>query len=177
MSVHGSGSTPSTIGFQNPAVSDPSLGVRGATGIVYTACSAITNVAYDTTLRTLTLSGPSQVFGTNITSTPLVLTSSGNQTNYTLPLLPGVPYMPVTLYTDSTNAHIAFTETNANWSRTVLFNGWTNVIATRISFAAGSTVRTNFNFDPVLTNGFSKVMHFYCVDGTNIIVTDGGRWR
>jgi hypothetical protein len=50
VSIHGSGGTPSTISFENPSVSDPSLGVRGATNLVLNGVPS----TYDSTTRTLT---------------------------------------------------------------------------------------------------------------------------
>jgi hypothetical protein len=58
ITIHGSGATASHISFQNPAVSDPSLGTRGATNVIVTLAPAITNVTYNTTDRQLTFSGP-----------------------------------------------------------------------------------------------------------------------
>lgn len=55
VSIYGSGSTPSTIGFANPPVYDSSLGVRGAIGGSVNGATG----SYDSVTRFLTLTAPS----------------------------------------------------------------------------------------------------------------------
>lgn len=51
VTIWGSGNTPSTVGFTTTPVTDPSLGVRGATNATQNGV----NATYDSTLRVLTL--------------------------------------------------------------------------------------------------------------------------
>jgi hypothetical protein len=135
------------------------------------------NIAAGGTLPALNAASVTNYNTTNIVLNPAVLTTSGTVTNFLIQLLPGIPAAPVTIYTLNTNVYFTFTGTNANWSRTVFLNGFTNTVETKIAWANTSTIRTNFNFDSVQTNGFGKIINFYSLDGTNIMATDGGRWR
>jgi hypothetical protein len=119
------------------------------------------------------------VRSTNVLLAPVSpLSATSNQTNYTVDLYPGVGGNLVQIYTANTNVFITLTGTNkSDWSRTVLLRGWTNTINIKVGFI--SRVRTNLNWIPWVTNGWSKVLHLYNADttGTNVIVTDEGPFQ
>lgn len=90
VSIHGSGNTPSTIGFQNPAISDPSLGTRGATNITYTTntvgsydtTNRILNVPYSVPQPTNSLVGPTNFINMALAYADLNMTAITTITNF-----------------------------------------------------------------------------------------------
>jgi hypothetical protein len=121
---------------------------------------------------------------TNLQSTNIVtaagsLASSGNATNYTVNLLPGEHGNIQQIYLANTNAYITVTGTNiADASRSVLFRAWTNTVASTISFKLPSW-RTNATLSLTVSNGYAALFNFYNPDttGTNVMVSDAGRWH
>lgn len=120
------------------------------------------------------------VAATNVQSTNIVgqtglLAASGNQTNYTVPLVLGSGNDALVIKAANTNIFITFTGTNVAYAnRTVIVDALTNTVVSRIGFI--SSVRTNFNVVAWATNGHFKQINFFNPDttGTNVLVTDGG---
>jgi len=139
-------------------------------------------VNYSTNAALGALSTNNAVALTNIPATNIVVTSgllaaSGNQTNYTVPLLPGPSGNLLQIYTANTNVFIRFSGTNvADAQRTVWLRGLTNTVTVTVGFDSGYVI-TNANFNAYLTNATAKFLNFYNLDttGTNVIVSDGGR--
>lgn len=118
------------------------------------------------------------IYATNIVVSPTtILASSGNSTNYTVPLLPGPSGNLLQIYTANTNVYIRFTGTNiADAQRTIWLRGLTNTVTVTVGFDTGYVI-TNANFNAYLTNATAKFINFYNIDttGTNVVVSDGGR--
>lgn len=92
-------------------------------------------------------------------------------TNYTLTF--GARW-PV-IVTANTNANISFAGIAAGMNGSIIFNAVTSSANCLVSIPAN--LITNVNLNTTVTNGWVKVLNFYCIDGTttNIIVTDGGQ--
>lgn len=120
---------------------------------------------------------------TNVIGSPGVLAPTGNQTNYTVPLVLGSGNDTLHIYLANTNAFITFTGTNVAFAnRSLILNGLTNTTtangnAVRVSFV--SAVKTNFNFNAWITNGQFKLLNFFTPDtaGTNVLASDAGFYR
>lgn len=122
---------------------------------------------------TFNLQSSTNLPSTNVVVSAQVLVSSGNQTNYTLNLLPGPSGNLVTIYPGNTNIFFTFTSTNqGNWHRSVLINAFSNSVPVSIGFA--SPVHKNLNYVGVVTNGTSEIFNFYNTDaaGTNVFASD-----
>lgn len=105
-------------------------------------------------------------------------TATSQQTNFTIPLLPGAGGKTITIYGRNTNFFLSFTGTNnAGWSRTVIFNCESNTPVSSIKFQ--QTVLTNANFLPFITNGWWGIANFYNPDaqGTNLMVSWTGLYH
>ena len=104
VSIYVGGATPSHLSFTIPPTVDPSLGVRGATGVVVTACSAISGWTYDTTLRMFTFTGPSVMqLGTWQTSSNLVFSAAATNSFYLPAITNQVSCLRGGVYNVSTN--------------------------------------------------------------------------
>lgn len=122
-----------------------------------------------------------QVQATNVLLTTSVLTASSQQTNFTIPLLPGSSGNMLKVYTVNTNCYLTFTGTNnSDWNRSVVFYAISNSVSANISFALGSaTYRTNSSLNLVVSNGWNRIINIYNMDatGTNLHVSDAGLYR
>ena len=124
--------------------------------------------------------GLTNIYSTNIVTQAGTLAVASAATNYTVNLLPGGMANLQQIYLANTNCYITFTGTNViDSQRAVLFRGWTNTVVSTLTFAL-PTWRTNYTTaNYFVTNGQSAVFNFYNTDttGSNVMVSDGGRWK
>jgi hypothetical protein len=116
---------------------------------------------------------------TNIVTSAGTLAPTSNATNYTVNLSAGEQGNIQQIFLANTNVYLSFTGTNVfDNGRTIIFNGWTNSVVSTITLNL-QFYHSNGPLSLFVTNGYSAVFTFYCPDGsgTNIMVSDGGRWR
>jgi hypothetical protein len=116
---------------------------------------------------------------TNIVAQTNILTATSAVTNYTVNLLQGGLGNMQVIYLANTNCFITFTGTNTAFNgRSVIFAGGTNTVVSSIYFALGNW-HTNTTANYYITNGYFAVFNIFTADasGTNILISDGGRWR
>ena len=156
---------------------------------VFGGSNYITSVAFNTPVTvnanysgTFTGNGAglTNIYSTNIVTQAGTLAVASDATNYTVNLLPGGMANLQQIYLANTNCYITFTGTNViDSQRAVLFRGWTNTVVSTLTFAL-PTWRTNYTTaNYFVTNGQSAVFNFYNTDttGSNVMVSDGGRWK
>lgn len=116
---------------------------------------------------------------TNIQTQSNQLQPTSNATNFTVNLTKGEIGNVQTIWLSNTNAYISFTGTNTpDTSRTVIFEGQTNTINSQLAFNCLG-YHTNAQYSTLVSNGYSAIFNFYNLDssGTNIMISDGGRWH
>ena len=116
---------------------------------------------------------------TNIIAQTNILTATSAITNYTVNLLPGGLGNMQVVYLANSNCFITLTGTNTAYNgRSILFTGWTNTVVSSIYFVLGNW-HTNTTANYYITNGYSAVFNIFTADatGTNILISDGGRWK
>tara|TARA_R110000868_G_scaffold183873_2_gene425219 strand:- start:1617 stop:4679 length:3063 start_codon:yes stop_codon:yes gene_type:complete len=123
--------------------------------------------------------GITNIVSTNVVTANGTNVSTGSATNYTVNLLSGPSGNLQQIYLANTNCYITFTGTNiADSTRSVLFRGWTNTAISLLSFNL-TRYHTNAFISFSVTNGWSAIFNFYNPDttGTNVMISDGGRWK
>ena len=124
--------------------------------------------------------GLTNIISTNIVAQAGVLAPASAVTNYTINLLSGELGNIQQVYLANANCYITFSGTNvADTMRSVLFRGWTNTVVSTLAFVLPSW-HTNYTVaNYYVTNGQAAIFNFYNPDtsGTNVMVSDGGRWK
>jgi hypothetical protein len=122
---------PSLIEFRTPDTT--TLGTRGATNLVYSACPAVTNASYDTTTREITLAGPAMGWRTLVDTKLTDLAVSID-----VPIPAGVSAMQVMWHGGFTNASgtdfystltAGGTVHNTGWGMKIYANGGSDYIS------------------------------------------------